>query len=67
MHRHILFLMLLITLLFTGVASAEIGIGLGETTRNFAATVTVPEPASIAMIGSGLLALGGMLKRRLGK
>jgi hypothetical protein len=27
----------------------------------------VPEPASIAMIGSGLLALGGVIRRRLGK
>lgn len=27
----------------------------------------VPEPASIAMLGSGLLALGGIVKRRLGR
>ena len=38
---------------FGGISSAEI--------------IAAPEPASIALIGSGLLALGGMLKRRTRK
>ena len=33
--------------------------------REILGTSTAPEPASIALIGSGLLAIGGVLKRRL--
>jgi hypothetical protein len=40
------------------------GEGLRSASISSAGILTSPEPATIALIGSGLLAIGGVLKRR---
>ncbi len=61
---------LVILLAAAPAAQTQVTVGASTSGRTSSALaggepLIVPEPTSIALIGSGLLALGGVLKRRM--
>ncbi|MGH9816363.1 MAG: PEP-CTERM sorting domain-containing protein [Candidatus Acidiferrales bacterium] len=48
----------------TAIQTSQTRIQTGVTTLTVATTTVVPEPATLIMFGSGLAAIGGMIRRR---
>jgi hypothetical protein len=50
---------------YAGQYTLEDGDGNVLTSADFSVTVATPEPGSLALLGSGLLGLGGVIRRKL--